>query len=215
MKRCHSAFDVRTGDNALKKWAFLIFLAAFLVFVTMGTSRDCLATENLQPDWGGVYDITINTAEGGQVPAEIDIRDLGSGQVEVSGTFGEYAVNQLGAYSGDPKGEGLQAHFDINHFGLVRGFIDFTIRHTEGRYIIEGQGTAHSFAVGKMAGTFNGQRREAETTPPTPAPAPQVTPTPAPAAEPPNYLLWAAGAAAVLVLLWALAPRRRQNGPRR
>jgi len=191
----------------LKKWGSGIILAALLVFITMGVSRDSLATENLQSEWGGLYDITINTAEGAQVPAEIEIRDLGSGQVEVSGTYGEYAVNQLGEYSGDAEGEGLKAHFDINHFGLVRGFIDFTIRQTEGRYIIEGQGTADSFAVGKMAATFRGQRREAETTPPSP--------TPAPTAEVPNYLLWVAGAAAVLVLLWALASRRRRGSSRR
>ncbi len=199
----------------MRKWGSGIILAALLVFITMGASRDSLAMENLQPDWGGLYDITINTAEGGQVPAEIEIRDLGSGQVEVSGTFGEYAVNQLGEYSGDPEGGGLKAHFDINHFGLVRGFIDFTIRQTEGRYTIEGQGTADSFAVGKMAATFSGQRRETETTPPGPAPTPQATPAPAPASESPNYLLWAAGATALLILVWTVGSRGRRRSSRR
>ncbi len=199
----------------MKKWDSGIILAALLVFITMGISRDSLATENLQPEWGGLYDITIYTAEGAQVPAEIEIRDLGSGQVEVSGTFGEYAVNQVGEYSGGAEGEGLTAHFDINHFGLVRGFIDFTIRHTDGRIIIEGEGAADSRAVGKMAATFRGQRREADTTPSTPAPVPQGTPTPAPAAESPNYLFWAVGAAALLILLWALASRRRRRDSRR
>jgi len=205
---------IRTEDRVLKKWGSTIILWVLLgVLVTMAASRVSLATETLQPDqpdWAGIYDIIINTAEGAQVPTEIELTDWGNGQMSAHGVFQGYSLNQLGEYSGDPAGEGLKAHFDID-FGLVKGFIDFTIRHTEGHYTIEGNGEADSIAVGKMAATFSGQK-QGGSTPPAPAPTPGATPTPLPGSESPNYLLWAVGTAAALVLLWALAPRRRRGG---
>lgn len=194
----------------MKRWGWKIILAALLVIATMGAGRVSLATENIQPAWAGFYDIIISTAEGDRVPAQIELKDWGDGQLAVHGDFQGQSLNQLGEYSGDPEGEGLKAHFGIN-FGLVQGFIDFTIRYTEGRYTIEGAGAVDSIAVGKMAATFSGQRQSAESAPPTPAPTPGGAPT-VPGAEPPNYVLWAAGAAAVLVLTAAITSRRRRRG---
>ena len=132
-----------------------IILAALLVIATMGAGRVSLATENIQPAWAGFYDIIISTAEGDRVPAQIELKDWGDGQLAVHGDFQGQSLNQLGEYSGDPEGEGLKAHFGIN-FGLVQGFIDFTIRYTEGRYTIEGAGAAANILPGAASDALVG-----------------------------------------------------------
>lgn len=196
----------------MKKWGSGIILVVLLVFIAMGASRDSLATGNLQADWSGIYDIIIHTAEGLQVPAELNIRDMGNGQVEVSGVFQDFDVQQLGEYIEDTEGDGLQAHFDIDHFGLVRGTIDFTICRSQGSHIIAGQGSADSPVVGRMAATFEGRRRGAESAAPAPVPAPGAAPAAAAGAS--NHVVWAVGAAA-LVILAALIFARRRRCPRR
>lgn len=157
------------GGFKITKWKWCVLV--FTVLITLVGFNPAKGAENSRADWSGLYDILITTSNGQQVPAEIDIRTIGS-QVEVSSDFKQYPVNLVGDYTGDVEGEGVQAHFDINEFGLVKGQADFIIRRVETQYQIEGQAAVSYFYMtksGQLTADFTGQRREAAQVP-TPAP---------------------------------------------
>lgn len=167
------------------------------------------ATENIQPEWVGIYDIVITTSDRQQVPTAIDIKDLGNRQMEVTATFQENSVTQLGEYSGDADREGLQAHFDINQFGVVKGTADFTIQKSDARYKIKGHALLNSFAIGRLSGDFAGQQR-GDTPAPTPAPSPQVSP-PAGKTNSTGLMVLIAGAAGLILTAIGLWSRKKRS----
>lgn len=193
----------------MKKSILIISVLGVLAMIA-GFGSAAQATQYNPGQWAGMYDIIINTSDQQQVPTTIDIRDLGNGQMEVTAILEDQSVTQPGEYRGDPEGEGLQAHFEINQFGLVKGSADFTIRRVDNTYQIQGLATVNSMMTGQLGGDFRGQRRGAVPTALTFTPSSQETPgrekTTAPA-----YTAWIAFAVGMLVLAIILKSRRKRS----
>ncbi len=180
------------------------------IFMVGWIGGQAQATENIQPEWAGIYDIVITNSDRQQVPTAIDIKDLGNRQMEVTAAFEENSVTQLGDYSGDPDKEGLQAHFDINQFGVVKGSADFTIQKSEDQYkIINGHALLNSFAIGRVSGDFIGQQR-GEAPAPAPAPSPQVKP-PVQKTKSTGLIVLIAGAAGLMLTVIGLWSRKKRS----
>ncbi|MDD4776167.1 MAG: hypothetical protein PHG75_06625 [Syntrophomonas sp.] len=193
----------------MKKSILIISVLGWLAMMA-GLGSAAQAAQDNPGQWAGIYDIIINTSDQQQVPTTIDIRDLGNGQMEVTATLEDQSVIQPGEYRGDPEGEGLQAHFDINQFGLVKGSADFTIRRVDKTYQIQGQAVVNSLMTGQLGGDFSGQRRGGVPTASTPIPsspeksAPERTTAPA-------YTTWIAAAVGMLVLAILIKSRSKRS----